>query len=42
MIDIENAKQAFKEFIEGYENQDDLGFNSKVVHTYKVAQNAKE
>lgn len=42
MIDIENAKQAFKRFIKKYENQADLGFNSKIIHTYKVAENAKE
>ena len=43
MIDIEKAKVAFKKFLEQYNNDEDrLGFNLKVVHTYHVAENAKE
>ncbi len=42
MIDIENAKTVFKQFLKEYKNQDDLGFDLKVVHTYHVAENAKK
>ena len=41
MIDIENAKIEFKQFLEEYKNQDDLGFDLKVVHTYHVTENAR-
>lgn len=41
MIDLQKAQVAFKEFIEGFNNQDDLGFNLKVVHTMHVVKNAK-
>ena len=40
MIDINKSKKAFKEFISKYETQP--GHNLKVVHTYHVAENAKE
>ena len=40
MIDINKAKKVFKEFISNYETQP--GHNLKVVHTYHVAENAKE
>ena len=41
MIDIQKARVAFKNFLEKYNNQDSLGFKLKVVHTYKVVENAK-
>jgi HD superfamily phosphodiesterase len=40
MIDIQKARIAFKEYINNYDNQDDPGFNLKVVHTYHVVDNA--
>ena len=42
MIDIQKARLVFKEFINKYDNQEDFGFNLKVVHTYFVSKNAKE
>ena len=41
MIDIQKARVGFKNFLEKYNNQDSLGFKLKVVHTYKVVENAK-
>ena len=40
MIDINKSRQAFKNFINQYDEQP--GFNLKVVHTYHVSSNAKE
>ena len=40
MIDLQKARIAFKEFISNYNNQEDPGFDLKVVHTYHVADNA--
>lgn len=40
MIDLQKAKLAFKDYINNYNNQDDPGFNLKVVHTYHVVENA--
>ena len=40
MIDLEKTKLAFKEYINNYDNQNDPGFNLKVVHTYHVTENA--
>ena len=40
MIDLQNAKLAFKDYINNYDNQNDPGFNLKVVHTYHVYENA--
>ena len=42
MIDIQKARLVFKEFINKYDNQEDFGFNLKVVHTCFVSKNAKE
>lgn len=42
MIDIEKARVSFKRFLDKYREQDKLGFNLKVVHTYHVVDNAKE
>lgn len=41
MIQIKKAKEEFKLFLEKYKNQEDLGFELKVVHTYHVAENSK-
>ena len=41
MIDIEKARIEFKNFIDKYDNKNDLGFNLKVVHTYQVVTIAK-
>ena len=42
MIDIVKAKQAFKKFLERYKSDEDvLGFELKVVHTYHVVENAR-
>ena len=40
MIDLQKAKIAFKKYISSYDNQNDPGFNLKVVHTYHVVDNA--
>ncbi len=40
MVDIQKARITFKEYINCYDNQDDPGFNLKVVHTYHVVDNA--
>lgn len=40
MIDIEKAKIAFKDFLEEYKNQDDLGFDLKVVHHCKIIRDS--
>lgn len=42
MIDISKAKIEFKKFIEKYDNKNHASYKLKVVHTYHVAQNAKE
>ena len=36
MIDLQKARIAFKEYISSYDDQNDPGFNLKVVHTYHV------
>lgn len=41
MIDIEKAKNSFNKFLEGYNGQDRLGFQLKVVHTYHVVDIAE-
>lgn len=40
MIDLQKGRLAFKEYINRYDNQNDPGFNLKVVHTYHVVENA--
>ena len=40
MIDINNAKLAFQEYISSFENNDDPKFNLKIIHTYHVVDNA--
>ncbi len=40
MIDLQKARISFKEYINSYNNQNDPGFNLKVVHTYHVVDNA--
>ena len=42
MIDIQKARISFKNFLDKYKDQDKLGFNLKVVHTYHVVANTKE
>lgn len=42
MIDIQKARVAFKAFLNKYEDQNELGFNLKVVHTYHVVEDAKK
>lgn len=42
MIDIQKARISFKRFLDKYGDQDKLGFNLKVIHTYHVVDNAKE
>lgn len=41
MIDINSVEKAFNNFIDKYDNQEDPGFNLKVVHTKYVVENAK-
>ena len=41
MIDLEKEKTAFKEYVNNYKNQNEPGFNLKVVHTYHVVENAR-
>ncbi|MBR6689283.1 MAG: HD domain-containing protein [Clostridia bacterium] len=42
MIDITKAKKAFKLFLERYKTDEDvLGFELKIVHTYHVVDNAR-
>lgn len=40
MIDLQKVRLALKEYINNFNNQEDAGFNLKVVHTYHVADNA--
>lgn len=42
MIDIAKAKIAFKNFLDKYEEKNDLSFTLKVIHTYHVTENAKD
>lgn len=41
MIHIETAKTEFKQFIEKYKNQDNLGLELKIVHIYHVVETSK-
>ena len=40
MINMQKARIAFKEYLSNFDNQNDPGFNLKVVHTYHVVDNA--
>lgn len=40
-MNITKAKNAFKNFLDDYEDKSDLGFELKIVHTYHVTENAK-
>ena len=42
MIDIAKSKKQFKKYLDKYKDQDKLGFELKVIHTYKVIENARE
>lgn len=42
MIDIDKARESFKKFLDKYkEEEDTLGFNLKVKHTYHVTNNSR-
>ena len=41
MIDIKNARQEFKKYIFQYK-QDKLGYDLKVIHTYKAVENSNK
>lgn len=41
MINIEKVDELFNKYLDTYDNQDDLGFDLKVVHTLNVVKNAK-
>lgn len=41
MIDIQKARAAFKDFLDKYDDKNELGFELKVTHTYHVVENAK-
>ena len=41
MIDINNIRNKFNEYIDKYENKDEDSFKLKIVHTMNVVQNAK-
>ena len=41
MIDIKNERQEFKKYIFQYK-QDKLGYDLKVIHTYKVVENSNK
>ena len=41
MIDIEKAKLAFEKFLDRYNDKNELGFELKLIHTYHVADNAR-
>lgn len=41
MIDISKAKKEFKKFLKKYKNEDKLGYNLKVKHTFHVMENSK-
>jgi len=41
MINITKSKEAFKKFLDTYEDKSDASFKLKVVHTYHVAGNAR-
>lgn len=42
MIDIQKARHSFKKFLDKYKEQNKLGFELKVVHTYHVVDNARD
>lgn len=41
-MDMQRAKNEFKRFLERYEDKEELGFELKVIHTYKVVENARK
>ncbi len=41
MINITKSKEVFKRFLDAYEDKSDASFKLKVVHTYHVADNAR-
>lgn len=40
MINIQNARVSFKSFLKKYKDNDNLGMDLKIVHTYHVMENA--
>lgn len=42
MIDIEKARTSFENFLNKYNDKNELGFKLKVAHTYHVINNARE
>lgn len=42
MIDIKKAKSAMKDFLENYKNEKHIKYKLKTIHTYHVAEKAKE
>lgn len=42
MINIQKAKNAFKDFLDEYEDKSNDSFKLKIIHTYYVADNSKE
>ena len=43
MINIQKANIAFKKFLGSYKNlEDEIGFNTKISHTYHVVENSRE
>lgn len=42
MIDIEKAKRAFKDFLYNYKDEKHVKYKLKIIHTYHVAEKAKE
>ena len=42
MINITESKEAFKKFLDTYEDKSDASFKLKVLHTYNVANNARD
>lgn len=42
MIDIKKAKNAMKDFLDNYKNEKHIKYKLKTIHTYHVAEKAKE
>lgn len=41
MLDINKVRENFKKYLSQYDNQEDLSFKLKLIHTVKVSENAK-
>ena len=42
MIDIAKSEAQFNKYLDKYKDKDKLGFELKVIHTYKVVENARQ